>query len=97
MYGTLRFTQTWIFSLVGVFGFAFSRTILNRRLWQIWLPGVVIWDSAVLTEEYLHEPMAVDSWFILAYVLVGVILVLPEYVALYLYGYRSNLLWPTKA
>lgn len=93
---------TWLVSLIGVFGFAYSRTIINERLWQTWFPIVVLWDVGVLVTQYVYEPLEMEPWLMnpwlltVAAIITG-ILVLPEYVALYLYGYRSNPLWASKS
>lgn len=88
---------TWLFSLVGVFGFAYSKIIVSKRLWQVWLPIVVLWDIGVLAKEYIYEPVEMESWFLVLMVIMAGILILPEYLALYFYGYRSNPLWAAKS
>lgn len=84
---------TWLFSLVGVFGFAYSKVIMNKRLWQIWLPIVVIWDVSVPAIQHMHEPLEMEPWFLALAAAIAAMLVLPQYVALYFYGHRSDGLW----
>lgn len=88
---------TWLFSLVGVFGFAYSRAFLRRRLWQAWLPIVVVLDVGLLVKQYAEDTTELDPQFIVFLVVFFVIIVVPQYVALYLYGYGSNSLWSAKA
>jgi hypothetical protein len=87
---------TWLFSLVGVFGLAYSKVFLHKRVWQVWLPMVIAWDIGLEIYDYIQDPTELDP---LAVAFIGVffvILIVPEYVALYLYGYRSDLLWSKK-
>lgn len=88
---------TWIISLTGVFGFAYSKPLVHKRLWQTWLPLAIAWDLATLARQHLSdmsETEPVSLVFVL--VVVGVLFV-PEYVALYLYGYRSDSLWSARS
>lgn len=86
---------TWIISLAGVFGFAYSKTILHKRVWQVWLPLAVGWDLVTLARQYSSAGTdPVSLVFVL--VIVGLLFV-PEYVALYLYGYRSDSLWSARS
>jgi hypothetical protein len=87
---------TWLFSLVGVFGFAYSKIILSKRLWQVWLPLVALWDIGGLVKQYFQEPVEMEPWFLLFVAVIAGIFILPEYLALYLYGYRSPSLWASK-
>ena len=86
----------WFFSLIGVFGFAYSKIIVSKRLWQVWLPIVVLWDVGLSVKQYLYDSVEIESWFLALMIVIGGILVLPEYLALYFYGYRSNPLWASK-
>ena len=88
---------TWLFSLIGVFGFAYSKIIMNKRLWQVWLPIVVLWDVGVLAKQYVYEPVEMEPWFLALLAVIAGVLILPEYLALYFYGYRSNPLWASKS
>lgn len=88
---------TWIISLAGVFGFAYSRAILHKRLWQAWLPLAIGWDLVTLTRQYMADPSETDPLLIVFVLLIVGILFVPEYVALYLYGYRSDALWSARS
>ena len=83
---------------VGLFGFAYRRRIGSRTFWSMWLPVEVVWDFAVLLAiepagfAYRFpdgERTAVFS----VETAVGVLLVLPLYIALYRYAFRSPELW----
>jgi hypothetical protein len=91
------FYGTWLFSLVGVFGFAYSKIIMSKRLWQFWLPIVVLWDAGLLVNQFIYEPLEMEPWFLVSVVVITGIMMLPEYLALYFYGYRSNPLWSLKS
>lgn len=86
---------TWIFSLVGVFGFAYNRAILSQDLWRVWLPVVIAWDVWIAAREYYSEPIDLDLvTLVILSIIIGA-LALPEYVALFFYGYRSQQIWKT--
>lgn len=87
---------TWLFSLAGVFGFAYSKVFLHRRLWRVWLPIIVVWDIGFLVKQYLQDPVELDPSLLVFTAVFFVLIVAPQYLALYLYGYRSNALWATK-
>jgi hypothetical protein len=83
----------WGFSLVGLFGYAYRRIILRREIWRTWLPLVLIWDSGVLLRQFWREDLGDDVALFVAIVAFTTLAVIPQYVALYRYGYRSPELW----
>jgi hypothetical protein len=85
----------WGISLVGVFGYAYSRPIWSRRLWRWWLPIILVWDLCILPRQLSKEDFASDAPTLIATILVSVLLVLPQYVALYRYGYEEGHAWAT--
>jgi len=87
---------TWGLSLIGVFGFAYSRVILSQRLWQIWLPIVVVWDIFILLRQFSKGQLELEVVTFVFIAVISVIVIIPEYIALYWYGYRSETLWQTK-
>lgn len=88
---------TWVLTLAGVFGFAYSKALLHKLLWQVWLPLAIGWDMVTLTRQHLTGPSATDPVsLVFVLVIVGVLFV-PEYVALYLYGFRSDALWSARS
>ena len=47
---------SWGFSLIGVFGYAYSRAVINQRIWRIWLPILVVWGSSHFRSSVVHGP-----------------------------------------
>jgi len=85
--------------LVGLFGFAYRRRIGNRSFWRAWLPAQVLWDLALIL---ILAPAGLANQFPDAEVsttvledLVGLLVLVPLYAALYLYGHRSSEVWAT--
>ena len=80
---------TWI-GIVGFFGFTYKKIIGEQNFWKRWLIFVLIFDISNTVYDYYPEGFVTeDMWFdILAYSLF-----IPYYVALYLYGYKSDSLW----
>ena len=82
-------------ALVGLFGLAYRRRIGSRFFWRLWLPCEVVWDLAVvlvltpagLANQFPGTPTsAVEE-------VAGLAILLPLYVGLYRYAYRSRELW----
>lgn len=79
-------------ALVGVFGFAFKKAVLYQGVWRAYLPFIILWDISysalrdewVGGEELMYEIIAVG---LMALVLI------PQYVAIFRYGFYSKQLW----
>ena len=80
--------------LAGVFGFVYQRSILTSLFWKAWLPVIILWDifanffwGGIGEMQHLTwlETVAVTAVFYIVF--------LPGYVALYLYGFRSQKVW----
>lgn len=80
-------------TLLGLYGFIYKHKILIKELWRLWLPFIVLWDIYLSAHGYIEEPIDISPsniiWAAFAYVLLFV----PGYVGLYIYGYRSAALW----
>ncbi len=78
-----------IFALVGVFGYAFNKAVLNQIVWKVYLPFIIVWDLCytVLCEEWVGGEELIFE--VIALILMVLILV-PQYVAIYRYGYHSR-------
>ena len=74
---------SWI-ALVGVFGYAYRRKLISQNFWKFCFFLIVGWDVLYFSAltEFTKGQM-------------GILLVLglPQYIALYLYGLRSTPLW----
>ena len=83
-----------ITALVGVLGFASRTRVLSPGFWRVFMPALVAWDityNLVLAEQLDLALRSVESsaWDLA----VGVGFLTPMYVALFLYGYRSQVIW----
>lgn len=81
-----------MFALVGVFGFAFKKVVLGESVWKVYLPFLILWDisySALQDEWVVGEEL---MYVIMALGLMALILI-PQYVAIFRYGFRSKQLW----
>lgn len=81
--------------LLGLFGYAYARPFLRQRIWGVWLwlqplIDAASWIAASFGLGAFAQPVG-ESWS--AYIGIGVALSLPQYVALFRYGYRSQALW----
>lgn len=92
----------WLVSAVGMlglFGYAYRRAIAARRFWAAWLPFQVLWDLLV---AFLLVPRALAYAFpeaepsTLVEDLAAFAFLVPLYVALFLYSFRSRELWEAR-
>ncbi len=81
-----------IIALIGVYGFAFRIRLISYWIWRVWLLVVLGWngyynfyDALISVPEY--------SPFILTGMVLAFVVLVPEYIALFLYGFRSSSLW----
>jgi hypothetical protein len=83
-----------LIALLGLFGYSFQRKIYEKKLWQIWLFVIIIWD--VIYNLLLTHTLGVAQNSIklsLGGYIFNMLTLLPEYFALYFYGYQSSDLW----
>lgn len=78
----------WIVSILGVFGYAFQKEILNVKFWKVFLPFIVVWDIFIIIDTLdgileISEPM-----LIIGIVIMYAGILIPQYIGLYLYGYK---------
>jgi hypothetical protein len=84
------------FSCLGTFGYCYRRPLLSNAFWRWWAPLVFVWDGAI---QFLLEPAGMIYRFpeiepaTSGEAALGLLVALPIYAALYLYGYRSGSLW----
>jgi hypothetical protein len=71
--------------LVGLFGYAYRRKILQAQLWTVWSIFLPVWD---LTSNFVYEVS-------LASTVIATAVHVPEYVALWRYGRESSEIWGT--
>ena len=83
-----------LIALTGVFGFVYQRSFFTSIFWKAWLPVIILWDIFAnffwggigeMQDFTWQETVAVIAVFYIAF--------LPGYVALYLYGFRSQKIW----
>lgn len=81
-------------SLAGLYGFAYQKGIGVSLFWKAWLPVVILWD---LTTNFFWSGVfgfhGLDWVETVAVVGVFYGIFTAEYVALFLYGYRSEQIW----
>jgi len=75
--------------IIGLFGFVFSHPILFQTFWKLVFIIFLFWDI-IISMLYFDEIFN-ESGFLLK--IFFFILIVPEYVALYLYGYKSKEIW----
>ena len=81
-------------ALIGVFGYAYKRKIISEDLWRVWFFVIIGWDIFYnLVLEDFTEFSEFTTIEISIVIIIMLILIIPEYIALFLYGFRSEALW----
>ena len=87
--------------LIALFGFIYMKRFLTQRVWSIFFPLSVWWDIyaiflaedwSVIIEEWQTIP-TVEGIILSGALAVMLSLFIPQYIALYRYGYREKALW----
>lgn len=86
----------WITALIGVYCYSYQKVMLSLIFWRCLLPLVILWDVFFYVYAPIDEPLEYDAELIVISVVAFIVLVLPEYIALYILGYRSKGLWDEK-
>src|SRR3989338_2047058 len=81
-------------SLAGLFGYAYQKSIGESRFWKAWLPVVFVWD---VSTNFLWNGVfgfhGLDRLEVIAVIAVFYAIFMAEYIALFLYGFRSEAIW----
>ena len=78
-----------VVGLIGLFAFAYRKRILRRWLWVAWAALLPVWD--VLFSFVLHKSPGETAGPVAT--ALPLLLVVPEYVALWRYGLSSKDIW----
>jgi uncharacterized membrane protein YbhN (UPF0104 family) len=80
----------WGTALLGVFGYCYDKKILSNFFWKAYLPFIVIWDFFIGYRYIKNEPEISGAIHICFLIIIALIIILPEYIGLYLYGYKEK-------
>ncbi len=77
-------------ALLGVFGYCYEKKIGSKKFWKAYLPALIIWDFFIGYRDIKNDPDLSEPILLCLIIIVCLIIILPEYIGLYLYGYREN-------
>jgi len=83
-----------IFGLVGLFGYVYKKAFFNVIIWKWYFFIIILWD--ILYSIFLYVPHTTHNLTIGLKIGVFIFLfalLLPYYIALYLYGFKSDRIW----
>ena len=87
----------YVFVLLALFGFAYSKQFLTRKIWQYFFPFIIIWDIWLTYIDFeFRDFINLGITPIIIFSVVLVVIIIPQYVALYRYAYREYGLWLAK-
>lgn len=77
-----------LFWLIGVYGYGYDKTFLTIPFWKIYLPFIIIWDAYATQLEFGDDFLSQEPVILLIFAILFLVISLPGYIALYLYGYQ---------
>lgn len=85
-------------ALTGLYCYAYKYKLLSAKFWRTWLCVILVWDVIynIFLTHYLGVAQQLTvgaSESTLLEILFGYLFFVPEYIALYLLGFRSSDLW----
>lgn len=83
-----------ILGLVGLFGYVYKKTIFNAIIWKWSFLIIILWDTLYGIFLYDYHPInSLSIGFKIGVTIFIYVYLLPYYIALYLYGYKSDRIW----
>ena len=89
----------FIISAVGLFGFCWSKRILEQQLWKSFFIICIVWNIYYQYFVPMHQVMDQFSEKGMSQPLLATIVIIPYipmFIALYLYGFKRIELWKKK-
>lgn len=84
-------------AITGLFAYAYKKKVLTAKFWSITFLVIIAWDLTynLVLSEYLGVAQNISGSRDASPIqtLVGLALVMPEYIALYLLAFKSDTLW----
>jgi hypothetical protein len=80
--------------LLAVYGYVYYKRVFNRKTWQFFFPFILLWDiwSVIVNGDW--EQWRQSGPVMLTVLVVFVVgLMIPQYIALFRYGFREQALW----
>lgn len=80
--------------LLGLYGFVYCKRILTKKVWQFFFPLLLFWDIwfTVIDGDW-NEWLQAGLPMMMIMVSVISVLMIPQYIALFRYGFREQALW----
>jgi len=76
-----------LIALIGLYGYAYQTPLSKIKIWNVWFFLIIIWDLYDLFISFEDKNLTIT------FVVISYVFLIPEYIALYFYGYRSSHLW----
>ena len=88
------------FSLVGLYGYLYKKTVIANLFWRIFLIALVVYFFwSIFVEIKVHDKLmaitpkiklGLEDWIVFS---IDIMIFLPAYICIYLYGFRSEHIW----
>lgn len=86
----------YLITLLGLFGFAYSKTYLNPLFWKIFFPIVLVMDGISIKQELIPIFQGEKNQLIISIIVIVTIsapIILLQYYAMYQYAFANRKLW----
>lgn len=87
-------------ALLGFFAYSFRKPLFNQKFWKCWFVIFIVWDvvyNLIITEYLgLAQQYEGSEESTITEMLIGYIIFLPEYIALYLLAFKADHIWGNK-
>jgi hypothetical protein len=81
-----------VLAIIGVFGFAYQRAVLHKALWRVFFVVILVWQVGYPITSMFTVPVSLTGLHIPLNVTIAILL-LPQYVALFLYAWTHQSYW----
>ncbi len=82
-----------IISLIGLFGYVYKKPIFRSVIWKVWFIICIGWQLYYFTLTDIPDNSEIPIVGKIIFMIIFIAFMFPFYLALYLYGYKSDQLW----
>jgi len=90
-------TVIYVGVLLAIYGFVYCKRIFSRKIWQVFFPLILLWDSwSIIFDGDWEQWRQSGPVILIVFIGIFLILMVPQYIALFRYGFREQALWENR-